>query len=151
MNNVVPLIFPETIKKDNRRNNRYITMLARMATTVEPVAAARIAACMVYKNEVISFGICQKKSHPFQAKFGKNEDAIFLHAENDCIKNALKEYSLSQIASATLYVARVKYFDHTRKRFVFGLAKPCTGCSRAVATFGISRVIYSTETGYEVL
>lgn len=151
MNNVVPLIVPEKVTKADHRSARYITMLARMATTVEPVAAARLAAALVYKNEVIAFGICQSKTHPFQAKFGKNQKAIYLHAETDCIKNALKEYDQRTVASSTLYVARVKYFDPSKRRFIFGMAKPCMGCARAIMTFGISKVFYSTETGYEVL
>lgn len=151
MTNIVPLIVPETVVKTDARAARHITMLARMATTVEPVAAARLAACLVHRNEIIAFGICQSKSHPFQAKFGKNQKAIYLHAETDCIKNALREHDQRTIAASTLYVSRVKFFDPSKRRFIFGMAKPCIGCARAIATFGISKVFYSTETGYEVL
>lgn len=132
------------------RHEKYMNILSKVAITVEPVAQARIAACIVYKNEIISFGINKKKSHPFQAKFGKNKDSIYLHAENDCIKNALRNLSVDEVAKSTLYICRVK-FDMT-KNFVFGLAKPCPGCARAIASFGIKNVIYSNDNmGYEYL
>ena len=72
---------------------KYLSVLEKMAEAV-PAAShrglrARLAACVVYKRDIVSFGINQLKSHPFQAKFSKNEDSIFLHAETDAIKNAL--------------------------------------------------------------
>lgn len=127
------------------RHRKHINMLARMAVDVTPVRRARIAACIVSHNNVVSFGVNQKKSHPFQAQYSKNEDAIYLHAETDCIKNALKHLSLDEIEKATLYIARVKYESTDRKNMIFGLARPCPGCMKAIASFGIKKVIFTED------
>lgn len=127
------------------RHIKHINTLSKIAIAVEPVAQARIAACLVYQNQIISVGINQRKSHPFQKQFGKNSNAIFLHAETDCIKNALREYTIDHIAKCSLYVCRVKHCQKNKDKFVFGLAKPCEGCTRAIVNFGISKVCYSTD------
>lgn len=133
------------VSKGNSRHIRYMNLLAKMAVAVEPVAQARIAACIVYHNEIISFGINQRKTHPFQALYGKNKDAIFLHSETDCIKNALKIISVDDLSRCSLYICRVKFEDHHKKRFIFGMAKPCPGCQRAIANFNINTVYYSLD------
>ena len=137
---------------DNTRHSKFLNILTKMSLCVSPVRQARIAACLVYKNEIISFGINQMKTHPFQAQFGKNKDSIFLHAETDCIKNALREIDVDELTRCTLYVCRVKFESHEKRKFVYGLAKPCPGCERAIATFNIKSVYYTlNDEGYEVL
>lgn len=138
-----PLISPEV--RGITRHDKYMNMLSRIAIAVQPVARARIAACVIYKNEVISFGINQKKSHPFQAIYGTNKESIFLHAETDAIKNALKVISVNELTKSSLYICRVKYEACNKNKFIFGLAKPCPGCSRAIANFGIKNVFYSLD------
>lgn len=131
------------------RHDKYMHLLSKMASAVEPVRQARIAACLVFKNEIVSFGINQMKTHPFQAMYGKNKESIFLHAETDCIKNALREMSIDDVSRCTLYVCRMKYETNEKKKFVYGLAKPCAGCARAIATFDIKNVFYSLDnSGY---
>ena len=127
------------------RHSKFLNILYKMASDVAPVANARIAAAIVKNKEIISFGVNQTKSHPFQARFGKNANAIYLHAENCAIKNALRCIDVSDLARSALYVARVKYNGSDKSKFVSGLAKPCEGCSRSIATFGISKVIYSLD------
>jgi tRNA(Arg) A34 adenosine deaminase TadA len=113
----------------------------------------RFAAAVVYRNKIISVGYNRRKSHPFQAKFAKNPEAIFLHAEVHAIKDALRDISVEDLARCELYISRVKKPKAGDKHFVWGLAKPCCGCQRAIAEFGIKRTIYTCdETGnYEVL
>ena len=107
---------------------------------------ARHASAITYKNQIISYGVNQNKSHPFHTKFSKNEDAIFLHAETDAIKNALRRLTEEELVKATLYVCRVKYSHNGDDKWItWGLSKPCLGCQRAIATFGIENVIYSGE------
>lgn len=127
------------------KHDKYMNILSKMASAVEPVRQARIAACLVLKNEIVSFGINQMKTHPFQAMYGKNKESIFLHAETDCIKNALREISIDELTRCTLYVCRMKYETNEKKKFVYGLAKPCPGCARAIATFDIKNVFYSLD------
>jgi len=126
------------------KNQYYMNMLAKLASSNVKIAGARIAACVVHKKTIVSFGVNQMKSHPFQAKYGihVHSDAIFLHAETAAIKNALRCLSIEELAECSLYICRVKMI---KGKFVWGLAKPCVGCSRAIAEFGIKNVIYSNE------
>ena len=136
------------------RHIKYINLLSKIATDiVNPVGGnARLAACIVYKNDVVAFGVNQMKSHPFQAKYGKNSDSVFLHAETSAIKNALKYISHDELEKSTLYICRVKYMDHTKKKLIFGLSKPCPGCFRCINTFNIKQVVFSLDGhGYDVL
>jgi len=130
---------------------KYFKILQKVAEAVEPVSRQRLSACLVYKNEIIGMGFNKRKTHPFQRKFSKHEEAIYLHAEIDAIKNALKNVDAETISKSTLYIMRVKYEDMSAKRFVRGLSKPCEGCSRAIAQFGINKVYYTTEEGFDYL
>jgi hypothetical protein len=109
---------------------------------------ARLAACLVYKNNIISYGINQMKSHPFQARFSRNSESIYLHAETDCIKNALRIIDINEISKSTLYICRIKYCDTSKKQLIWGLSKPCNGCAKAIATFNIKNVVYTCDNGF---
>jgi deoxycytidylate deaminase len=108
-------------------------------------SGARLAAAIVHKNRIISVGVNQKRSHPFQAKYSTNEDAIFLHAETDSIRTALRYLAEKDFTKSTLYVCRIKHADGPDTPLIWGLAKPCIGCQRAIATFDIKKVVYSEE------
>lgn len=113
----------------------------------------KFAAAVVYRSKIISIGFNRMKSHPFQAKFAKNEMAIFLHAEVHAIKNALREISVEHLSKCDLYIARIKKPQSYSDNFVWGMARPCCGCQRAIAEFGINRTVYTTDTHgkYEVM
>ena len=120
--------------------------------TLAKVAAAnpsheKFAAAVVYRNRIISVGMNSMKSHPLQAKYSKNEHAIFLHAEVAAIKNALREMDVDDLSKCELYIARVKKEKPFTKKFVWGLSKPCAGCERAIAEFGLKRTIYTCDDG----
>jgi len=105
----------------------------------------QMAAAIVNRNTILGIGCNRMKSHPFQAKYSKNGESIYLHAEIHAIKNALRDYSVDELKGSTLIVLRRKI----RKQH--GLAKPCEGCMRALAEFGITSTIYSTEDGFATL
>lgn len=131
------------------RHSKHINTLSQIAINVEPVAQARIAAGIVYKNTLISTGVNKSKTHPFQKKYGKNKDAIYLHAETDVIKNVINKITLDKLSKCVLYICRVKIENG---KFVFGLAKPCDGCIKAISTFNISKVYYTLDNeGYDWL
>jgi len=113
----------------------------------------RFAAAVVYRNKIVSVGYNRKKSHPFQAKYAKNSEAIFLHAEVHAIKNALREIPVEDLSKCELYITRVKRPRSHSEGFIWGLSKPCPGCERAIAEFGIKRTIYTCDEigNYEVL
>jgi tRNA(Arg) A34 adenosine deaminase TadA len=106
-----------------------------------PVSNARIAAAIVYRGEIISIGVNSLKSDPLQARFSKNEHAIFLHAEIAAIKKALKRLSSVEMKKAELYIVRRKKLNGEACN---GLAKPCQGCQRAIETYEIGKVIYTS-------
>lgn len=129
------------------RHDRYMNILAKIASDVvdSPVGNARLAACIVYKNDIVSFGTNSMKTHPFQARYGRNKESIYLHAETSAIKNALNSISVSELSKCSLYICRVKFSDAHKQNLVFGLAKPCSGCFRCINTFGIRKVIFSLD------
>lgn len=136
------------------RHIKYLNLLAKIAADIVTPAKnnVRMSACVVYQNEVVAFGINERKSHPFQAKFLKNEYAIYLHAEVSAIKNSLKQISVEELEKSTLYICRIKYTDMRRKKLMFGLSKPCCGCERCIHTFGIRNTVYTLDgEGYAVL
>lgn len=126
--------------------------------TLEKVAAAntnpseKLAAAIVRNNKIISIGMNSMKSHPLQAKYGKNQHAIFLHAEISAIKNALREIDVDDFHKCDIYIARIKKEKPFTKKYIWGLARPCAGCERAIAEFGIKRVVYTCDDGnHEVM
>ena len=134
-------------------NKTIIEMLEKVAIASTEDTPTKLAAAVVMRNKIISIGVNQRKSHPFQKKYGRNDESIFWHAETDAIKNALKVIDVDDLTRCDLYIVRVKKPKPKSKEWVWGLAAPCDGCRRAIATFGIRNVIYTTDvTGkYEVL
>ncbi len=126
-----------------RRDIKFTELLARVAEDVAPAFRARIAAGIVIKNELVSIGTNQVKTHPLQAKFAKHYQAIHIHAEIDAIAKAVKKVDARLLSKATLYVTRVK--QDREGAYIYGLAKPCQGCARAIASFGINRVVWTND------
>lgn len=112
-------------------------------TEREPVAGAQIASSVVFKKEVVSVGFNRRKTHPLQKRFSKNDEAIFLHAEIDALIQARRELTLDELSKSTVYLSRRKY-DKDRNP-MWGLAKPCEGCERALKHFCIPKVVYSMD------
>ena len=130
---------------------KFWNILERVAIANEPVSRSRVAALLVHRNEIIAVGYNKMKSHPMAKRFQKHEEALYLHAEVDCIKNALRVVDVDYLSKCTMYVLRVKHPDNSNKKFVHGLAKPCSGCNMAIETFGIKKVYFTTNEGYDVL
>jgi len=132
------------------KHEKYLKLLTTIASGIDRVSNSRHAAAVVLKNEIVSFGINQKKSHPFQKQFQKHNDCIWLHSEIDAIKNSLKQISVDELGRCTLYVARVKYDN--KKKLILGNSRPCSGCMKAIAHFNIRNVYYTLDnSGYNCL
>lgn len=125
------------------RDKKYMDFVRRLATSNN--MKMKLAACLVIRNEIISVGFNSDKSHPLQKRFAKNIDAIFKHAEVDCIIKALKVVDEDDLKDATLYVYRVKKMNKGDTHWVSGLAEPCPGCAKAIEHFGIKRTVFSIE------
>ena len=132
---------------------RFLRRLEKVAMAVpasvrnKQLVRTRFAAGIVHKNEMVSIGVNQLKSHPFQAKFSKHEESIFLHAETCAIKNALRVLDLDDLKKSTLYICRVKKSDRKTKSFVWGISKPCAGCMKAIIQYEIKNVVYTCDGG----
>ena len=125
-----------------KRFEEHLELLLRACQDQKPIRSSRIKAGLFYRGRLVATGENRLKSHPFQKRFGKNEDAIFLHAETDCLINSLD--SGYDFADCQLLVVRSKK-DTVNKRWTRGLAKPCIGCQRAIAHFNISQVYYTLD------
>lgn len=133
------------VLRQKSRHTKFINSLSKIALTVKSIQSARIAAGIVYKNELIATGYNVKKSHPFHAKFSKNEESIYFHAETLAINNALKILNEKELENAHLYICRVKYTSSNKNSFEFGLCKPCSGCIKAIDKFKFKKVIYTLD------
>lgn len=129
------------------RDLRIMKLLRRLAIDNEGVRKRfKLAAAVVSKKTIISIGLNEMRTHPLQGKFKKNNEALFLHAEIAAIANALNHVDKEDLRGSTLMVYRVKRkssFNH--RDWIDGLAQPCEGCMSAIVSFGIKRVIYSTN------
>jgi len=133
-------------------NGKIIRTVENIAASAERFSSAKVGAVLAIRNEIISIGFNQKKTHPLQRRFSKNEDCIYLHAEIDAIKNALRLNDPELLSKCTLYVSRVKCVSTHDKTLILGIAKPCAGCMKAIRKYRIPEVIYSTdENTYEYL
>lgn len=130
------------------KHRKHLRLLCGIAEQVDPVRSSRHAAAVVYRNDIMGVGVNKMKSHPFAKRYGRNSDAIYLHAETAAVKNARREIEEHEFERSILYVVRVK---HKGKKLVPALSKPCKGCCRCISEFGISEVIYTTDEGYEKL
>ncbi len=128
------------------KHQQRLDTLFEFAKEIPISAKARIVSALYIKNELISVGWNQTRSSPFAVKYGKNSEAIYLHAETHAIKQALRLYSVDELqrAKSTLYVIRAKR-TAPNSSFVWGLSKPCLGCTRSVVDFGIKRIVYSLD------
>lgn len=129
------------------KHERIFKVLQKIAEASEPVSGAKIAAAIVIKNEIVAVGYNKYKTHPMQRRYAKHEAAVSLHAEIDCIKNALRVIDGDDLQKARMYVLRVKRPDNDHSVFIRAMAKPCCGCHGAVDAFGLKAVYYTTDEG----
>jgi tRNA(Arg) A34 adenosine deaminase TadA len=133
-----------------KRNEKFLDILTKAAVDIpDPVRNYRLTSAIVYKNSIISFGANSYKTDPFQARWSKNDHAIHLHAEVNAIKNAIKRGGVDILKKSTLYIARVRSINGTG--YERAMAKPCIGCRRCIAEFGIKNVVYTTNEGHRYL
>lgn len=122
-------------------NQTIIKYLTRLAENNEGTKGKwKLASGVVHKGNLVATGVNSYKSSPFAARFSKNPEAIFLHAETDAIKSALKVLTLKELSRSSLYVVRVK------KDGSYGNSCPCIGCTRAISEFSLRETVYYCET-----
>ena len=120
-------------------NTTILKYLTKLAMNNEGVKGKwKLAAGVVLKNNLLATGVNSYKTHPMMLKYGKNSEAIFIHAEIEALKNALRLVEPVILTKCDLYVVRV------RRDGSYGCARPCVGCGRAISEFGL-RNVYWTE------
>lgn len=88
------------------------------------------------------------RSHPLQARYATHSDRVWLHAEVDCLRQAINYFtgiqgvrrdnlSAIDLSGFTMSVARV-LADGTPS-----LAKPCAGYMAAIKRFKIEKVVWT--------
>lgn len=126
--------------------SRIFSILKEVALSNPKVSGARVSAAIVQKSRIISIGVNSTKSSPFQAKYAANNLSIFLHAEIAAIKNATRYLEVEEFSKTSLYICRVKT-DVLTNESIFGMSKPCPGCTRAIVEFNIKTVLHTTDDG----
>ena len=121
-----------------------IDNLFDVAANTEKVAGAKIAAAIVHKNRIVAVATNSRKTHPFQKKYGRNQEAVCLHAEIHAAIKAMKIIEYEDFKKMDLYVARAKQIDK-ESSYTWGNAKPCVGCAGFVAEIGIKNVYFTTD------
>lgn len=118
----------------SRTDSRYLAMAARAA--VSPSATGyRLGAVAVRGGRVLGLG-----SNRFRNAREAHAPrwAWSIHAEDACLRR------VSDAHGATLYVARVSATGLLR------LARPCPNCWTLAHDAGISKIVYTTNTGASV-
>jgi len=114
--------------------------LFQLAKNRPRVGGARIVAAITLKDKIIAYGFNQRKTHPFQKKYAKNKDSIYLHAEVDAIKNALKEIDSETLSRCSIYIVRAKR-EHRSGPYIYGTSSPCSGCMKCIQQYSLRKVI----------
>jgi tRNA(Arg) A34 adenosine deaminase TadA len=127
------------------RINQMLTRLAISSGGFESSRRVPMAAGITYKKHLISTGVNRRKTHPMMLGEGYRTDQLFMHAEVDAIRNALRLITPEQLKQCDLHIVRVKRPHIASNRWVYGLAKPCAGCSNIIKSYGIKRVFWSED------
>ena len=128
-------------------NPRILHTLTRLAIDSKGVANGRVrmAAGLFYKKQLIATGVNQLKTHPIMLGEGYRQGQLYMHAEADAIRTALKYISREQLRKCSLHIVRVKRPHIGAKTWIHGLAKPCPGCAQTIANYGITDVHWTMD------
>ena len=108
-----------------------------MARATEQVGCGCHAASLRYKNQIVSYGVNKRKTHPLQKRFADKVERIYLHAEIDAIVSFIQKFGSDLLKETELIVVRVTKDGQP------ALSKPCLGCQKAIRAFNIKNVYYT--------
>lgn len=118
-------------------NQKIFNMLIERSGDADIVKSSRHAAAVVYRGQVLSTGVNQRKTHPIMAKLQKNPERVFLHAEVDAIIRTINLHGVDILQDCAIYVLRT-----TKSGKVAG-SQPCQGCQQFIDSVGIQHVYWS--------
>lgn len=116
-------------------DQRLTDLLLKQVEESDMVRSSRHAAAIFYKNRLISLGNNLLKTHPIMLKAGRNEKALYLHAEIDALVRMPRGYDPSD---CSLYVLRL-----TKGGRVFNSC-PCSGCMGYLLSIGLNDIYWSS-------
>ena len=116
--------------------------LATRAAKESKFVRARVGAVIVRGNRVLATG-CNRIGYSRLLPDRAFPESV--HAEQQAILQLLKERRSHEMVGSTMYVSRVNNDGVAR------FSRPCLYCQRLIEAVGISKVIYTTNTGIEEL
>lgn len=122
----------------DRIGDRVYNFLKEKSRHADLVKSSYHASAIVYRNQILAYGLNRKKSHPVMVKYQRNEKKIYLHAEVDAITRFINRYGVNLLPECSLYVLR------TTKSGIVASSKPCEGCMRMIEALNVGN-IYWTE------
>jgi len=127
-------------------NVKIVDMLTKLAINNPGVQGRfKMAAGIVYKKHLIATGVNSYKTHPLMLKPGYRDGQLFMHAEVDAIRNALRLVDAEDLSKCDIYVVRVKRPSKNSKNWIRALAEPCDGCARTIASFNFKNVFWTKD------
>lgn len=120
---------------------------AAKSAALESDFKIKVGAIAVYGGKIVASCYSQNKTHPLQRKYNqyrdfKQEGLVFdkLHAEIGLLAQ-IKKLDID-MRNVSVYVYRIcRCREH-------GMARPCSGCMKALLDAGIVHVYYSTDIGF---
>lgn len=123
----------------NKRTLKSLKALKGLLLQYDSGHQSRHAAGVVRKGKLISVGFNQRKSHTLAVRYSGSHLKNCIHAELDAIKRARETQGLDMV------VLRLNRQGQEM------MSKPCPACMRMIGDSGISRVLYTTQEGYEII
>lgn len=99
---------------------------------------ARVGAVLVKGGRVIATG-CNRIGYSKYLPDRPYPESV--HAEQQAILQLLKVRRLHDLSGSTMFISRIGSDGRAR------LSKPCAECSDLINAVGITKVIYTTDTG----
>ena len=127
-----------------KTKNKKFFSVAKAISKLSDFKRIHIGAILVYKNQIISTGQNEKKTHPMQKEFNKyrfKEDSVnngMIHAE---MKAMLSIPGGIDTRKIICYTYREDRFGHTQ------MARPCRACLAKIKELGIKKIYYTTPDG----
>jgi deoxycytidylate deaminase len=132
-----------------KESDQRIFDVARNLSYISTHPKAHIGAVLVSGRDVIAVGVNGRKTHPLQKfynryRFHDDKDSMHLmHAELEALIKGNQYLVNTENVKTIMYVYRE--YRHTRK---LAMARPCTGCIRALRDFNVHRAYYTTPDGF---
>lgn len=125
------------IENSSRKFIRNLSATIDFTKLSDGVGASTHACSILYKNQIIGYGVNKRKTHPLQNKYQKRIDCNYLHAEIDALVQVINKHGTDILQDCSMIVCR------TFKNGELASSKPCSGCMKAIEAFNLRRVFYT--------